>query len=1162
MSDLHKTLACLLVLCFAVAFSFGGSVITNNLVFLPIEVLGTDGHEETITINATDVSNVNRIWFYTYSQGDPTTRDMTPKMQVRVNGSSWIDVANDNASVEAMSPESDFGGVEGVWPSVRWYVNLSGTDVSLNDGENTVTFRVNWEYEQLGTSTANVSSGYYVLGLAFLNASDPLPQARTFDANGEAGGDAYDFQSIGAIDGTTLQYRDPMVDAKWGMPSGYDDKVSEGETLWSQNDLLVDFPGGSNIHASCANCHGQNGEDIQAFGFSNESIVARSQFHELSEEQGLKIAAYIRSVSSRSDIVSWPWQPPYQPGPEITSPNPECDGLSPDSAPEKCWQAGAGMEWILENDAQLRGHLFPDGVSGDAGMAVASTTNTINLRGIPISMPYPDWNEWLPRTHPFDATSWSRSEFTNHKVWEKYASGELDDQWEIAIGNWESRPDKAPSTMQFWWANHSDFAQTHVPKRGGPNNEKLGYFQWKAVKTWEIMRKRETYADEIYDTPIRDVNENLITNVDGEPRSWVGSDRTVFDVAPHINKARIYGPDGSTEDTFFDSQWYDLQMVLNAGNRHAIVIRPMDWKYHLQHQSGVGGEGRRVPYQYARSYLKQNQQLDTGDAPETEDQGLADWHWRHVTHRFLLDRRGPATVFSEMPSSDRASLLTTILRAYMDRIQRVPATTDGNNCSVVGGTCPWERDNSDSNDLPLADINPSDVSGTFLDDVTYVEHFYVGTQWLADQGVRASVISDMYSWAAKMWPKGNDESVMGTAPTWDALNPCRSPNKSSDCSAPTSDEHQIQLQAGWNLISSHVQPENPDLNVVFSDIIDDLVLVKNEVGSTFMPSYSINTIGDWDWRDGYMVYVTQDRTLTLNGSLIDPSTALTVDEGWNLVPYFPDTSMPVADAFADLGSSLVIVKDYAGNSYIPEVNVDDIESVYPGQGYKVYVNSSSTMSYPSNKFFAIRPSSKTHSTRGVSSSATLVIEAPQMEDDAILIARTQNGDEVGRGIVRSGTAALNIIGDDPLTESVREGATQGTRLSVMAIGSDEERPVEFERVSDMLTGKRVTTGLVYTHDAILVADALEESVSFELQGNAPNPVRTTTSITFSVPESVPVRIELYNMLGQRVSTLVDDSYSRGTHKVTLNASTYSSGVYFYRIRAGDFSASRKMTIIR
>ena len=98
-------------------------------------------------------------------------------------------------------------------------------------------------------------------------------------------------------------------------------------------------------------------------------------------------------------------------------------------------------------------------------------------------------------------------------------------------------------------------------------------------------------------------------------------------------------------------------------------------------------------------------------------------------------------------------------------------------------------------------------------------------------------------------------------------------------------------------------------------------------------------------------------------------------------------------------------------------------------------------------------------------------------------------------------------------------------------------------------------------------DANLRPTDFALRQNFPNPFNPTTIIQYALPKASQVRIEVYNVLGQRVRTLVDETQRPGYKTINWDGrddagNEVSSGVYFCRIQAGSFEESRKMTLLK
>ena len=86
--------------------------------------------------------------------------------------------------------------------------------------------------------------------------------------------------------------------------------------------------------------------------------------------------------------------------------------------------------------------------------------------------------------------------------------------------------------------------------------------------------------------------------------------------------------------------------------------------------------------------------------------------------------------------------------------------------------------------------------------------------------------------------------------------------------------------------------------------------------------------------------------------------------------------------------------------------------------------------------------------------------------------------------------------------------------------------------------------------------------TYSLSQNYPNPFNPTTNISFSIPKQSYVSLKVYNAIGEEVSNLVNQELSAGKYVVDFNASKLSSGIYFYTIRTGDFTESRKMLLVK
>ena len=109
-------------------------------------------------------------------------------------------------------------------------------------------------------------------------------------------------------------------------------------------------------------------------------------------------------------------------------------------------------------------------------------------------------------------------------------------------------------------------------------------------------------------------------------------------------------------------------------------------------------------------------------------------------------------------------------------------------------------------------------------------------------------------------------------------------------------------------------------------------------------------------------------------------------------------------------------------------------------------------------------------------------------------------------------------------------------------------------------------GIMPTEAATFVAEesAVQAALpdGYVLEQNIPNPFNPSTTINYSVPADGHVKLTVYNSVGQKMATLVNDARAAGTYALSLDAADYSTGIYFYRLEAGGQTLMRKMALLK
>lgn len=495
---------------------------TPGTVKLPVEVLGSNGTTTSTSVTIPSGANLNgqlSLWMQIHGLR------FDAQASVQVNNSGWMPISTGNVTL--LGNAAAYGGIGGGFGTLKMTMNLPAGVVQT--GSNTITFRFN--------QTDGRVSGFRVLAFNVQAADGSL-----------------------LLPSSTFVSDDPST---WQAPSTNPSDIAAGQSLWHQAPLTIPVLSGGTqpILAHCSDCHTQDGRDLKYFNYSNNSIQARSVFHGLTVQQGNQIASYIRSLN----VVNpgRPWNPPYQPGPGL------------DSQPVSNWAAGAGLDAVLDTDQEMVNAIFPGGFQP----SVFAATSRLNTRELPLPVQLPDWNQWLPGTHPMDAFG---STFTTNGFNTIYQTLSAT----LQAGNPAVYVAQKGNFDSWFNAFYGLYIQEGTPIWNSgvwtPSNVDAMYSlaQWGLVKSWELNNQFQL--------------EGLAQNIFGpqaDPRAWYSNQP--FFVSPHDLKMPTTGVtglrNGSQADYIYLSYiWYNLQLILNDSNGVYSDQTPIDWPYGDGFVKGMG----------------------------------------------------------------------------------------------------------------------------------------------------------------------------------------------------------------------------------------------------------------------------------------------------------------------------------------------------------------------------------------------------------------------------------------------------------------------------------------------------------------------------------------------------------------------------------------------
>lgn len=414
----------------------------------------------------------------------------------------------------------------------------------------------------------------------------------------------------------------------------------------------------------------------------------------------------------------------------------------------------------------------------------------------------------------------------------------------------------------------------------------------------------------------------------------------------------------------------------------------------------------------------------------------------------------------------------------------------------------------------------------------------------------------------------------------------------------------IPLTAGWNIISANLLPSAANMMDVFQPLIQhsSLSKVQNEAGASLEYVNGtigwVNDIGNYSNTEGYKVKVTANDTLWIAGQRLDMPYQIPLLQGWNIMGYPSNNPMCTYWLFNSLveNNKLVKVQDETGAAFefVEGIGwIDNIGTLYPGEGYKVKVSSDTLVYFDPYIYARANQTSKkaisnlpikeetktaTHFTpvwtgNGVDH-MNLYITSASLNDVAL-----SQDNEIGvfDGNVCVGAIKLNsaisnyvsiVVSKNENTEGEVNGYTSGHQISFRIWNGTAEFVVSTPQYT---SGTNVfeagASAVVAINANLLAGDDPLPILKTALNNAYPNPFNPTTKIDYSIKTKSKVTIEVYNVKGQRVKTLVNENKEPGKYNVVWSGDDnygkrVSSGIYFYRMEAGSFKAVKKAVLLK
>jgi len=375
----------------------------------------------------------------------------------------------------------------------------------------------------------------------------------------------------------------------------------------------------------------------------------------------------------------------------------------------------------------------------------------------------------------------------------------------------------------------------------------------------------------------------------------------------------------------------------------------------------------------------------------------------------------------------------------------------------------------------------------------------------------------------------------------------------------------IDLDYGWNLISANADPLDPVIPKMWAPVTQNglLVLLKDKSGHFYAPNHQFSNIGSWISEQGYQAKMSGATVFEFPGRAIERDRPIELTAGWETIAYFPVYSLPAPIAVASIRADMVILKDGSGRFYHPGYNFNNMGPMRPGKGYWVKLTEASTLIYPpvrggdAVEDVVFAPSIHFGKPVLTAQNMSLLIRSPQLAvSGSELAAYSSSGSLIGSVVLEgAGPWGMALWADDPTTDEM-DGAVDGEPIQFRYWNGVSEQAITVNWEDG--EGSYQTDGF----GLINVVPAAIAPTQFTINEAFPNPFNSRVSVSFALPSSGTVKMQVLDLSGRIVADLVNGNLSAGYHSIGWNAEGFPSGLYLISVEANGQTLATKATLLR